>query len=588
MGHAHGEEQYVLVAAPSSSLAAQIRRWCVATAATGLLLTVLLSKLQLPELLRRSCLRAPEKATIELVKQDEEMKVAQVGLLENLRDHTDRDKFMTVENGDGTISLKTIWGNYVTAERDGTLTTKGRRNTAWEHFQKIDGPNGTIAFRSHHGKYMTVRSDGSLSASRDKRTDSELFLAVHNGDNTLSFFTWNRRFVTVDTNNTPSSEKFKMLSCAQGVSLRCANGSFLAAPKRAGFVTADNSDISAGCFSLNVSNDGKLSLMTELGKYITAQVNGTLTTDSERAQSWQQFRRVGNSDGTFSLLTAHSAFVDVAKINALAPAKHSSRPSVENVTNKTVPDKPREPSGPTLFCWSYTMTSGYEWDTIRLQREGNYSIFSCDDWAVFTLQPADLGVEVPTIAIYGAPAPVGSQPGGKLILNTDLFMRVWTKIKEGHQFNRNQWTAKVDVDAVFFPDRLREHLGWKGNPWNTKVFFKNCGQFQSMQGPLEVYSQAAIVAFFGGMSTCQQQVHGNFGEDIFMQHCLPMLGIGSLQDYDMVADQYCGTLPYTCACNTPGNWKVALHPCKSADTWLNCHKTSSDSVAAAKKASKTK
>jgi len=332
-----------------------------------------------------------------------------------------------------------------------------------------------------------------------------------------------------------------------------------------------------------VHSDGKLSLKTYFGKYITAQENGTLTSDGERAEGWQQFRRVGNADGTFSLLTAHGAFVDVARVNAKAapaPVKRR-RPSVENRT------RPAKPSGPTLFCWSYAVTFGYEWDTIRQQREMNFSIFRCDDWAVFTIEPNHLGAQDQTIAIYGAPASVGTQPGGQLILNTDVFVRVWKKIKEGDQFRKRQWTVKVDVDAVFFPDRLREHLNWKGNPWHTKVYFKNCQQYHSMQGPLEVYSQSAVSAFFEGMSTCTQQVHGNFGEDIFMQHCLPMLGIGFLEDYDLIADQYCGTLPYTCACDGPDTWKAALHPCKSTATWLNCHKVSVN-IVAANKASKIK
>jgi hypothetical protein len=506
------------------------------------------------------------------------------------------DKFTPVSNSDGTVSLRTIWGKYVTAESDGTLTAESDQNRDRERFNQTVGPNGTVAFRSHHGRYMTVRNDGSLAATRENRTDTELFLAVNNGDSTVSFFTWNRKFVTVHSNSTTSSEKFRMLSCAQGVKLRCSNGSFLAAHRRDQSITADSAEDSAGCFSLTVHSDGKLSLKSYFGQYVTAQVNGTLTADGDRAEGWQQFRRVGNSDGTFCLITAHGALVDATKVNAkagprrtadtydqmTAAVKHNDHKNHSHShENDTLPAVTALPS---LFCWSYTQTSGYEWDTVCQQREHRFSIFNCNDWAVFTLEPKEIGPGAQSTAIYGPPAPVGTQPGGQLILNTDLFLRAWQKIKEGGQFKKNQWTVKVDVDAVFFPDRLRDHIKWKGNPWHTKAYFKNCQQFNSMQGPLEVYSQAAMDAFFGGFDNCKWSIHGNFGEDIFMQHCMPMLGINPLIDWDLIADQYCGTLPYTCACAGPETWKAALHPCKSTDTWLNCHKISIEKQAAHKEA----
>lgn len=539
-----------------------MRRLCAGISAIGFL-GLLLSIVPLPKIRQGSSPGGPRGARVErlLVAEAEVTHPKKNWLVENVYNHTDRDKFTTVENADGTVSLKTIWGKYVTAELDGNLTAESDNNQAWEHFLQIKGPNGSVAFRSHHGKYITVRSDGSLAATRENRTDREFFVSVNNGDSTVSFFTCNGKFVTIETAIAATSEYFKMMNCPQGVAMRCFNGSFLVAHRKDGSITADGPDASSGCFAMTGHSNGKLSLKTDFGKYVTAQESGELVADGDRPEGLQQFRIVGNTFGTFSLVTAHGAYVDAAKVHVKKPA--ASAPISGNDTL------------PSLFCWSYSQTHGYEWETILLQRAHVYSIFSCNDWAVFTLEPGDLGSGATTTAIYGPPAQVGWQPGGQLILNTDLFLRVWGKIKEGTQFKKNQWTVKVDVDAVFFPDRLREHLRWKGNPWHNKVYFKNCQDFNSMQGPLEVYSRAAMDTFFEGMLRCKEWVHGNFGEDIFMQHCMPILGINFLVDWQMVADQYCHTLPYTCACDdNSAFWKAALHPCKSADTWLKCHQTS--------------
>merc|ERR1712039_144203 len=105
----------------------------------------------------------------------------------------------------------------------------------------------------------------------------------------------------------------------------------------------------------------------------------------------------------------------------------------------------------------------------------------------------------------------------------------------------------VDVDAVFFPERLHVHLKWQHNQWNNRVYWKNCKKFNSMQGPLEVYSNTTARAFFDEAGArCAGISHWSFGEDIYMQHCMWHLGARPLADYSMVADQYCGSLAGTC------------------------------------------
>merc|ERR1712050_792410 len=50
--------------------------------------------------------------------------------------------------------------------------------------------------------------------------------------------------------------------------------------------------------------------------------------------------------------------------------------------------------------------------------------------------------------------------GGKwnTALNTDIFIGVWNAVSLLGRYQYHDWTVKVDPDAVFFPERLRELL----------------------------------------------------------------------------------------------------------------------------------
>merc|ERR1712228_1044623 len=88
----------------------------------------------------------------------------------------------------------------------------------------------------------------------------------------------------------------------------------------------------------------------------------------------------------------------------------------------------------------------------------------------------------------------------------DTVGRVW----------KNDFLVKVDPDAVYFPDRMRQHV--KAHVGQA-VFFQNClnGGVAKLYGALEVYSKEAMQMYEPGQGSCRNKLnwHG-WGEDMYM------------------------------------------------------------------------
>lgn len=55
-----------------------------------------------------------------------------------------------------------------------------------------------------------------------------------------------------------------------------------------------------------------------------------------------------------------------------------------------------------------------------------------------------------------------------------LFMHAWDVVIQDGRFRSHDWVVKVDMDAVFLPVRLREHLRGNTTEKGERVFFTNC------------------------------------------------------------------------------------------------------------------
>lgn len=116
---------------------------------------------------------------------------------------------------------------------------------------------------------------------------------------------------------------------------------------------------------------------------------------------------------------------------------------------------------PSLFCFSLMLPFGYEPGLLRSQLQKGVGIFECDEFVVFSNSTVVLS-EWGTQRVLTLPIPgdLSVKYGGKwnTALNTDIFISVWNAVSLLGRYQYHDWSVKVDPDAVFFPDRLREML----------------------------------------------------------------------------------------------------------------------------------
>jgi len=154
--------------------------------------------------------------------------------------------------------------------------------------------------------------------------------------------------------------------------------------------------------------------------------------------------------------------------------------------------------------------------------------------------------------------------------NAALFINCWNVIIQAGSWNNYAWTVKVDPDAVLLPDRLRLHLA----PHELEnIFVLNCNAFPDspdfpmMYGSLEIFSWRAMSSYANNMWKCMRDMNEFiplWGEDRFMKKCMDHIGVGTIQDFDVIGDGVCTGVDCGSA------YVAAFHPFKSVDEWQRC------------------
>jgi hypothetical protein len=236
---------------------------------------------------------------------------------------------------------------------------------------------------------------------------------------------------------------------------------------------------------------------------------------------------------------------------------------------------------------------------VKEQVRRNVGIFQCDDAVVLSTEKVWLGVNPDGATVWawvnphrtwthqrGDPAHI-SWHATDSWLNAGVFKNAFDTLVSSPVLWRNSWVAKVDPDAVFFADRLRLHIkpafadeqvywincnmwggkvipdggsvpgvGWDGRTYNVRG---------SMYGAVEVYSRGAMRAYREGKARCANDLHWHgWGEDLFMQTCMDLLGVQKKYDFKMVGDARCINAP----CSDKS--RVAFHPYKEPEAYLKC------------------
>mmetsp|Transcript_70672 Transcript_70672/g.204892 ORF Transcript_70672/g.204892 Transcript_70672/m.204892 type:complete len:488 (-) Transcript_70672:258-1721(-) len=247
-----------------------------------------------------------------------------------------------------------------------------------------------------------------------------------------------------------------------------------------------------------------------------------------------------------------------------APSPPAPQPATKEPEPTPAP-APQPVSGPSMYCFLVALVRGNEPELLRRQMASKTGVFGCDTYSIFSERAMVLG--------HGSDGLVKStEIGGPMSTvkeNTADFLRAYSKLIEAGHHKVHEWTIKVDPDTMLIPDRLRTKLGKKEVDTATEaVYFRNCAKYDSLQGPLEILSQAAAVKVFDSLEECKSSKKINQkGEDWFMGHCLEALGVKGVEDFDLLDDRYCTERAPDKQCQED---KAAFHPFKTTESYTLC------------------
>lgn len=231
-----------------------------------------------------------------------------------------------------------------------------------------------------------------------------------------------------------------------------------------------------------------------------------------------------------------------------------------------------------LFCFSVLRASSVEVELMQEVIKEKVGLAGCDDWAIVTdtqIRLSDsLGMPVNSLVI-GTNLST-SQSGS---FNVHEFGKAWDAIAADGAYKRADFVVKVDPDTVFFPNRLRDQLRKEDNLQAYPIFFANCmadvdWQAQEhahfMYGPIEVFSQSAIVTYFRNADRCTslQQASEDY-EESFITRCLLKLDVvfNAGLGLQLLQDPHCqgGRSASPCI-----GGSVAFHSFSTVHDWFAC------------------
>lgn len=218
----------------------------------------------------------------------------------------------------------------------------------------------------------------------------------------------------------------------------------------------------------------------------------------------------------------------------------------------------------SLFCFMVVtpdgivppgVQEGYEQKLQEMMEPVKGSIFGCEGSAIY----------------QGVRATRGEW---KSIRNTEVFVKVWADVRSDRQYAQHDWTVKVDADAVFFPDRLKQHLINLKVPPKTPIYLHNVQFSFNFMGALEVMSKEAFEVLTDNLDACLEHIGSDGGEDIFTMQCLDAYEVGYMEDFMLLEDKYSHPGEFNLfdvdACSNDD--VVAFHPYKAANSWMGCYK----------------
>lgn len=242
------------------------------------------------------------------------------------------------------------------------------------------------------------------------------------------------------------------------------------------------------------------------------------------------------------------------------------------------PQGPKQAATSSMLCVQVITPYSYEVDLVTKQYEKRMGIFGCALFAVYSNQVLVLPGGLTTRKINTSQvAEVAGQ--WNTALNTDVFMALWRAVILDGDYLKVNWIVKVDPDTVWFPNRLLLLLKNHGYLDSLDrdvdgISLLNCkGAFTTMHGPLEVFSQAALISFAKQSRACFEGMTAwgdwQWGEDLWVDQCMQKFTkIKRVYESQLMVEDHCHNWPGWRACTAE---RVAFHPFKNLHDLLACH-----------------
>jgi len=205
--------------------------------------------------------------------------------------------------------------------------------------------------------------------------------------------------------------------------------------------------------------------------------------------------------------------------------------------------------GTKLYCFSvimWNLAPNEGWMNSEAELANNWKqawkgIMQCDDYNMFD------GLD------------------GGSVHNIASFVRAWKMVKDDGRWKNNDWSIKVDADAVFFPDHLRKKIMWNyKTPQGSAVYLRNTYYKFQFLGALEVMTKQAMEIYFKRGWECEARLGQQGGEDYWLLQCLEGLGIDFQTDVALLHDKYAADR------NCGDENGVAHHFFKKVSAWNLC------------------
>jgi len=220
-----------------------------------------------------------------------------------------------------------------------------------------------------------------------------------------------------------------------------------------------------------------------------------------------------------------------------------------------------QPLGQNLYCFSvYTENTGnltapnHELELLNIAASRGAGIFACEQWDVFS----DVSVPIKangrvTIKVedtFGEFHQLKRKDSGTWV-NWALFYQVWIKVREVAKWQSADYTIKVDADAVFVPQRLRNWLSTKPGDSPHGLYYENCPNVAyGFFGHLEIMTKTAVQVLTQYLENCHAEFapcandgcdwkFGAWGEDVFAQRCMDHHYVDKVEAFDVATDGAC-------------------------------------------------